>query len=135
MNYNNNFGLPGFGYAPPMQMQPSQMPPTQPAGFGGQQQMQAPVPPNTNKIYVVSAEDALARYAQPNTVMQYVRQDEREIYEVYTDMQGKKAIRAWRLVDATMEQKGGEYVTRGEFDSLRAMVEKICTSKEGGDSA
>ena len=98
MSYNN-FGYPGYGYAPPAQSQ--QVPP---AGFGGQQ-VQAP--PATNKIYVVSAEDAMSRYAQPNTVMLYVQQDESAIYEVYTDGQGKKAIRARRLTDAPAENKGG----------------------------
>lgn len=126
MSYNN-FGYPGYGYAPPAQSQ--QVPP---AGFGTQQ---VPAPPATNKIYVVSAEDAMSRYAQPNTVMLYVQQDESAIYEVYTDGQGKKAIRARRLTDAPAENKGGEFVTRGEFDSLKAMVEKICGRTEGGDNA
>ncbi len=123
----NNFGYQ-YGYAPPAQSQ--QVPP---AGFGGQQ-VQAP--PATNKIYVVSAEDAMSRYAQPNTIMLYVRQDESEIYEVYTDGQGKKAIRVRRLTDAPAEPKGGEFVTRSEFDSLKAMVEKLGNaSPEGGDNA
>lgn len=111
----NNFGYPGYGYAPPAQSQQ--------------------IPPATNKIYVVSAEDAMSRYAQPNTVMLYVQQDESAIYEVYTDGQGKKAIRARRLTDAPAENRGGEFVTRGEFDSLKAMVEKIYGNTEGGDNA
>ncbi len=127
MSYNN-FGYPGYGYAPPAQSQQ-----VTPAGFGGQQ---VHAPPATNKIYVVSAEDAMSRYAQPNTIMLYVRQDESEIYEVYTDGQGKKAIRARRLTDIPAESKGGDFITRSEFDSLKAMVEKLGNaSPEGGDNA
>ena len=84
MSYNK-FGYPGYGYAPPAQSQ--QVPP---AGFGGQQ---VPAPPATNKIYVVSAEDAMSRYAQPNTVMLYVQQDESAIYEVYTETPTREGTR------------------------------------------
>ena len=120
--FNQNYG----GYPMPPQQAPGMQ-------YGAQPQQ---TPPSTNKIYVVSAEDAMSRYAQPYTLMLYIQQDETVVYEVYTDMQGKKAIRARQLVDAPVESKGGEFVTRGEFDGLKALVEKLGgASPEGGDNA
>lgn len=126
MAYNNYGFNQNYGGYPMSPQQASGM------QYGAQPQQ---TPPNTNKIYVVSAEDALSRYAQPNTVMLYIQQDEAVVYEVYTDMQGKKAIRARQLVDAPTENKGGEFVTRGEFDSLKALVEKLGNAtSEGGEN-
>lgn len=117
MAYNNYGFNQNYGGGYPM-------PPQQTPGIQyGQQPQQTP--PGTNKIYVVSAEDAMSRYAQPNTVMFYIQQDETVVYEVYTDMQGKKAIRARQLVDAPVEKKQPEQVTRQEFDALRATVERL----------
>lgn len=52
--------------------------------------------PTTNKIYVTSLEDAMARYAGPNSTMIYVLQDESTVFEIYTDLQGR--ISAWRQI-------------------------------------
>lgn len=120
--FNQNYG----GYPMPTQQPPGMQ-------YGAQPQQ---TPPSTNKIYVVSAEDAMSRYAQPNTVMFYVQQDETMVYEVYTDMQGKKAIRARQLLDAPTEPKPTEQVTRQEFDALRATVERLINpTKEAIENA
>ncbi len=113
------------GYNP--QNYPGQMPMMQ-QGFGGQptQQMQ----PSTNKIFVVSAEDAMSRYAQPNSVMVYLLQDESTLFEVYTDGQGKKGIRTRTLVDAQPD-KPVEYATRSELEELKKMIENL---KGGNES-
>lgn len=64
-------------------------------------QPQAPQPPQmrTNKIFVTSLEDALNRYAEPNTVIVYRHQDEKFEYEIMTDSQGKKSYKTLQLVD------------------------------------
>ena len=62
--------------------------------------------PTSNKLFVVSAEDALSRFAAPNSIMIYLLQDESTLYEVYTDGQGKKSIRARTLTDAAHDFHG-----------------------------
>jgi hypothetical protein len=95
--------------------------------YGGYQSTVAPsyptVQPTTNKIYVTSLEDALQRYASPNSTMIYILQDESVLFEVYTDPQGKKMPRVKKLVDFTPESGGGGYVSRTEFDELKNKLE------------
>lgn len=88
---------------------------------------------NTNKIYVTSAEDALSRFAYPNTVTAYFLQDESAIFEVTTDTQGKKNIRTRILTDKKAEETPknnivGDFVTRTEFDDFRAKLEAILSA-------
>ena len=59
----------------------------------------------TNKIFVTSLEDALNRYAEPNTIIVYRHQDEKFEYEIMTDIQGKKTYKTLQLA---------EYSTVGE---------------------
>ena len=80
--------------------------------------------PSTNKIYVVSADDALSRFASPNSIMIYVQQDETTLYEVYTDSQGKKEIRTRTLTDCE-NAPTVEYVTKEDFDNLKKIVDEI----------
>lgn len=110
------------GYAPQPNFQ-GQMPMMQ-QNFGNAAQMQQmqPAQPSTNKWFVVSAEDAMSRYAQPNSVMIYLLQDESTLYEVYTDGQGKKGIRVRTLSDAQPE-KPVEYATKSELEELKKMIE------------
>jgi hypothetical protein len=82
------------------------------------------VQPTTNKLYVTSLEDALQRYASPNSTMIYVLQDESMLFEVFTDLQGKKIPKAKKLVDFAPEAENG-YVTRAEFDELRNKLEAL----------
>lgn len=64
-----------------------------------QPQAQQPPQMRTNKIFVTSLEDALNRYAEPNTVIVYRHQDEKFEYEIMTDSQGKKSYKTLQLVD------------------------------------
>ena len=91
------------------------------------------MPPTTNKVFVVSIEDALSRFSAPNSVMLYILQDETMAFAVYTDEQGKKAFKAKQLVDAPTQDgtKGGDFVSRQEFDELKALVEAL----RGGGTA
>lgn len=58
----------------------------------------------TNKIFVTSLEDALNRYAEPNTILVYRHQDEKFEYEIMTDCQGKKTYKTLQLTDYTAQQ-------------------------------
>lgn len=85
-----------------------------------------PAPANTNKLYVVDADDALRRMAPRNTIVLYVQQDETMIHEVYTDEQGAKQIRSRALEPLpSQEPAGNGAVTRQEFDELKAAVDAL----------
>lgn len=101
-------------------------------GYGYQGQSAnnfAPPQPTTNKIYVTSLEDAMARYAGPNSTMIYVLQDESTVFEIYTDLQGKKVPKVRKLVDFVPEQSagagGGDFVRRAEFEALAKKIEAL----------
>lgn len=86
--------------------------------------------PMTNKIYVTSAEDALSRFAAPNTVTVYFLQDESTIFEVATDFQGKKNIRTRKLSDVEPQKQAeapsaDNFITRKEFDDFKSKLESI----------
>ena len=97
-----------------------------------------PQSPMTNKIYVTSSEDALSRFAIPNTITVYFLQDESTLFEVVTDVQGKKNIRARKLVDIApqKEEKSEDkapmnnYITREEFDEFKATLATKNTKKK-----
>ena len=80
--------------------------------------------PTSNKLFVVSAEDALSRFAAPNSIMIYLLQDESTLFEVYTDGQGKKSIRARTLTDAAQEAPV-EYATKAELEELKKAIDSI----------
>ena len=85
--------------------------------------MQGQAQPMTNKIYVTSGQEALSRFANFNSVTVYFSQDESTIFEVYTDMQGNKSIKARKLVDLEpAKPKKGTYITRAEFDEFKASL-------------
>ena len=88
-------------------------------------------PPATNKLYVVSVEDAVARYASPNSVMLYVLQDESAVIEVATDPQGRKTHRVRIMAEPPQreEAKTDDFVRRDEFEAFRTEMRKIY---EGG---
>ena len=102
-------------------------------GYGGYQTGVSPsyptVQPTTNKIYVTSLEDAMQRYASPNSTMIYVLQDESAIFEIYTDPQGKKIPKVKKLVDFAPESEGGGFVSRAEFDELKKKFEAFSATK------
>lgn len=93
-------------------------------------QQPQPQPPITNKIYVTSAEDALSRFASPNTITVYFLQDESTIFEVSTDIQGKKNIRTLKLSDVAPQKPAvapslDNFITRDEFDAFKGKLEGI----------
>ena len=112
MYFGNNYA--GYGYT--HNQQPQQQSNTT------QQQV-------SNRIYVTSAEDALGRFATPNSIMVYTLQDETLQFEVATDYWGKKTIRTRQLTDyapPTTEKDGKlDYVTRQEFLGLQAQIKAL----------
>lgn len=86
-------------------------------------------PMRTNKIFVTSLEDALNRYAEPNTIMVYRHQDEKFEYEITTDVQGKKTYKTLQLSDYS--GVGGEKtcqastISREEFDDVKRQIKAL----------
>ncbi len=113
-NGNNAFG----NYIPQMQT------PMQYAQYQMSQNTQ-PMPPRTNKIFVTSLEDAMSKPAEPNTEIIYLHQTEPLLFQIYTDMQGKKSASVFTL--AVAQEKGPEPnpVSRKEFDELKAKIEEL----------
>lgn len=96
-----------------------------------QAQMAQPQPMQmrTNKIFVTSLEDALNRYAEPNTIMVYRHQDEKFEYEIMTDSQGKKSYKTLVLGDYSAqnsEQKENlNTISRDEFDAVKQQIKAL----------
>lgn len=93
------------------------------------QAQQQPMQMRTNKIFVTSLEDALNRYAEPNTIMVYRHQDEKFEYEIMTDSQGKKSYKTLVLSDYTAqnsEQKENlNTISRDEFDAVKQQIKAL----------
>ena len=92
-------------------------------------QQPQPMQMRTNKIFVTSLEDALNRYAEPNTIMVYRHQDEKFEYEIMTDSQGKKSYKTLVLGDysAQNSEKPQEptYASKEEFDAVKQRLEAL----------
>lgn len=92
-------------------------------------QQPQPMQMRTNKIFVTSLEDALNRYAEPNTIMVYRHQDEKFEYEIMTDSQGKKSYKTLILSDYTAqnsEQKENlNTISRDEFDAVKQQIKAL----------
>lgn len=86
--------------------------------FGGQMR--------TNKIFVTSLEDALNRYAEPNTIMVYRHQDEKLEYEIMTDAQGKKNYKTLVLSDySAQNQTRDTQAVNPSIDDIKRLEERI----------
>lgn len=120
-SYNNPYmnGLNGFGNN---------------NAFGNMPQMQMPMqgmqyqmPPKTNKIFVTSLEEALAKPVEPHTEVIYLHQTEPLLFEVSTDMQGKKTVKTFALAIPKQEEKqpAVNAVTREEFEEFKKQVESM----------
>lgn len=125
------FGNMGGGYSA-----------NQPFGAGFQQPQPVPqVQPQlrTNKVFVTSLEDALNRYAEPNTIMVYRHQDEKFEYEIMTDMQGKKSYKTLVLTDySTVEQRSedrGTVITQEALSAIESKLEVLEGKVESLESA
>lgn len=115
-NYRSNFGS---GYAP---MYPSQQ------QYGYPQQVQAQ--PVTNKIYVTSLEDAMARFSNPNSIMEYTLQDESMKFEITTNAVGKKEYKVFKMVESKPEEKAksvdmSNYITIEQFNALQGKIKAL----------
>lgn len=92
-------------------------------------QQPQPAPMRTNKIFVTSLEDALNRYAEPNTIMVYRHQDEKFEYEIITDAQGKKSYKTLQLIDySTQKEDKNEkksIILREEIDDIKGRLDSL----------
>lgn len=114
--FNNSFNNPNpMQYMPPQMQQMGQMP-TQQANVQmqqqqpvqAQQQPQMAIPPQTNKILVPSWEAARDRAVPFNSECVYFHQDADFGLEVYTDPQGRKEVKPFRVVPCTIEEMENE---------------------------
>ena len=92
--------------------------------YAPQQQTQM----RTNKIYVMSLEDALNRYADPNTIMLYRQQDEAFEYEIATDSFGKKTYKVFEVRQYSAPQRD-EKATTGNVseEEFTRLKERLTT--------
>lgn len=92
-------------------------------------QQPQPAPMRTNKIFVTSLEDALNRYAEPNTIMIYRHQDEKFEYEIITDTQGKKSYKTLQLVDYSTQKEEKDnnqpVILREEIDDIKSRLDGL----------
>lgn len=80
----------------------------------------------TNKIFVTSLEDALNRYAEPNTIIVYRHQDEKFEYEIMTDSQGKKTYKTLQLAEySTVGEDKGAGVSTIPTERLNALESRL----------
>lgn len=104
----------GGGYQPPQPPQPSQV-----------------IPPKTNKIFVTSLEEAMARPAEPNTEIIYLHQNEPLLFEVTTDLQGRKSVKTFHLSEGNVPKQ--EYVPREEFEAFKTKFDALFLKEEKVD--
>lgn len=105
-------------------------------GFNQPQQQ----PVKTNHIYVTSLEDALARSVEPNSEIVYLHQDKPLLYNVRTDMMGKKTYTVLELKPPIAENitenkteiqsevptiDTSMFVSKKEFEEFKATVQPI----------
>lgn len=119
-NYNNGYpsynpmpaiGLQGqgqmsnMGQMPQMaQTQPNQPIQQQPPAQAQPQPQMAQVPMRTNKILVTSYEEALSRPTEFNSEAMYFHQSEPFVFQIYTDMQGKKTPYIYKFTECSVEE-------------------------------
>lgn len=92
-------------------------------------QQPQPAQMRTNKIFVTSLEDALNRYAEPNTIIVYRHQDEKFEYEIMTDSQGKKSYKTLVLGDYSAQngekQQEPTYASKEELYAFKSRLEAV----------
>lgn len=88
----------------------------------GSQYIQPPVPQfQTNKLFCVSLQDALARPVDFNTSIVYFNQNNNEVYEVNTDINGYKTYQVGEVtIKETSAPQG--YVSKIEYDNLKKQL-------------
>jgi hypothetical protein len=117
-SYNNNWG---GGYMPYNAYSQFNNGYTQPQMQAfPQQQFQ------TNKIFVTSLEEALARPAEPNTEIIYLHQTEPLLFQISTDLQRKKTALTFRLVaEEDKKNEPVDCVSRAEFEEYKKKVDEF----------
>ena len=70
-----------------------------------QPQQAQPIMPKTNKVFVTSLDDAMARAVEPNSETLYLHQDRNLIFDIKTDMQGKKTWKAYEFKEYVEQEK------------------------------
>ncbi len=96
-------------------------------GYAQPQMQTVPQPQfQTNKIFVTSLEEALARPAEPNTEIIYLHQTEPLLFQISTDLQRKKTALTFRLV-AEEDKKNVpvDCVSRAEFEEYKKKVDEF----------
>ena len=98
-------------------------------GYYNNYQQQA-FQPKTNKVWVISLEDAMARSVEPNSEYIYLHQDKPLLIEVKTDSQGKKTARVMELKDYVEQPKpemdmSNNFPTREEFEVLQGKIKAL----------
>lgn len=98
-------------------------------GYYNNYQQQVQPQPKTNKVWVTSLEDAMARSVEPNSEYIYLHQDKPLLIEVKTDGQGRKTTRVMELKDYVEQPKHEtampNFPTREEFDGLKAEIQAL----------
>ena len=100
-----------------------------------QPQMPQPMQPQirTNKIFVTSFEEAMGRYADPNSIMVYLHQNQPILYEISTDQYGKKSGVTYEYKPYTQIEEKRDYATQEQLNNLQAQIEEL-KQKLGGTS-
>ena len=89
-------------------------------------QQTQPAQMRTNKIFVTSLEDALNRYAEPNTIMIYRHQDENFEYEIITDGQGRKSYKTLELINFSQKKEENRpIILREEIDNIKGRLDSL----------
>lgn len=110
--YVGGYSNQQYGYQPMQQVQPQ------------------PVQPVTNKIYVTSLEDAMARFSNPNSIIEYTLQDETMKFEITTNGVGKKEYKVFKIVEYKPEEKAksvdmSNYITIEQFNALQGKIKAL----------
>ena len=109
-----------------------QMPTQTPQSYFGAQPTQSPI--RTNKIFVTSLEDALNRNAEPNSEVVYLHQDQNLLFEIKTDMQGRKTYQTYQFAPYKAENAAPAtetpYATKDELNALASKVDELLNKKE-----
>lgn len=97
--------------------------------FQPQMAQPQPVQMRTNKIFVTSLEDALNRYAEPNTIMIYRHQDEKFEYEITTDAQGKKMYKTLQISEYSTiqgeKQSNPNIISTEDINGLKSRIKAL----------
>lgn len=98
--------------------------------YGMQNQMQNQR--QSNKIYVSGIEGARSYQMMPNSEMIFLDDNQSIIYDVLTDIQGKRTINVYDVVPHKSEEeiKLSQFATKEELEVLKQEIDKLRGNKE-----